>query len=279
VDKVNKIVDKKDALFSASEDAIVKNAEELQKSIYEIIADELNKFENEDGKFKRTKANYDRINALTNKLKKEAGKTDLTKYLKDFDEIEKLNTELHSTLSDVDIDVKKLNTFKQELINATADNLIGAGMDANFVAPVKATLFKNITLGSPISELSKELKSYILGDKDKQGQLVRYSGQIARDAVSQYDGAINSMVLQEFDMNAIIYVGSVIKDSRPQCVRWANMDFIPVENLAKEIEKYNVKGNGMIPNTTPANFCANRGGYNCRHQAIPVYKEVLKKDK
>jgi hypothetical protein len=29
-------------------------------------------------------------------------------------------------------------------------------------------------------------------------------------------------------------------------------------------------GTGMIPNTTPENFCQNRGGFNCRHIAYPV---------
>jgi len=33
----------------------------------------------------------------------------------------------------------------------------------------------------------------------------------------------------------------------------------------------------MIPNTTPQNFMINRGGYNCRHSAIPVNYAKYKK--
>jgi aminopeptidase N len=40
--------------------------------------------------------------------------------------------------------------------------------------------------------------------------------------------------------------------------------------LQDEIDWADNNGTGMIPDTTPENFCQNRGGFNCRHIAYPV---------
>ena len=50
------------------------------------------------------------------------------------------------------------------------------------------------------------------------------------------------------------------------------------EDLEEEIAWAENNGTGMIPNTTPENFCQNRGGFNCRHIAYPVRSANYKKD-
>jgi hypothetical protein len=42
------------------------------------------------------------------------------------------------------------------------------------------------------------------------------------------------------------------------------------EDLEQEIAWAENNGTGMIPNTTPENFCQNRGGFNCRHICYPI---------
>jgi len=48
------------------------------------------------------------------------------------------------------------------------------------------------------------------------------------------------------------------------------MGRIEEERLQQEINWAFQNGQGMIPETNPDNFIINRGGYNCRHEAIPV---------
>jgi hypothetical protein len=61
-----------------------------------------------------------------------------------------------------------------------------------------------------------------------------------------------------------------------QCEEWVNFEengkkgLILFEQLEEQILFAENEGTGMIPNTTPENFCQNRGGYNCRHIAYPV---------
>ena len=100
--------------------------------------------------------------------------------------------------------------------------------------------------------------------------------QASRDALLQYDGVVNEAVRKVYKMDALLYVGSIVKDSRAQCERWVRetkngkLGLILFEDLQDEIDWADNNGTGMIPNTTPENFCQNRGGYNCRHIAYPV---------
>ena len=213
--KVEKHIEKKDSVIESADKKILKNTEELSAAIEHIVADELFKFDTKNGKLVGGKSspNYPKILKLINKVDKEIKKgAHITDYLKSFDEIEAINSDIHTDLNNIEIDINKISRYKQELVNDIIDQLTGSGMDVNFIQPARQMLFKNVTLGSPISELSKQLKEYIIGTPEKPGQLSRYATQITRDAVSQYDGAINQMVRDEFQMDAIMYVGSVIKD-------------------------------------------------------------------
>jgi len=101
------------------------------------------------------------------------------------------------------------------------------------------------------------------------GQLKKYVSQVSRDALNQFDGQVNSRIAEEFGLNAFRYVGSIIEDSRPQCVRWVGKEVLLLDELSNEISWAYSNGTGMIPGTTRDNFAVYRGGYNCRHSAIP----------
>ena len=86
------------------------------------------------------------------------------------------------------------------------------------------------------------------------------------------------MVRKEFDLNGFKYIGSLVKDSRPQCIKWKRMKEIPMSILTQELA--NPTNRGQIPGTTKDNFATYRGGYNCQHQAVATRieeKEVLTK--
>jgi hypothetical protein len=107
--------------------------------------------------------------------------------------------------------------------------------------------------------------------------------QISRDALGQFDGQINAIIADEFGLDAFRYVGSIIDDSRAQCVRWVGKRILEKSEMQSEIAWANNNGSGMIPGTNPDNFLVFRGGYNCRHRAIPFkltksQRERLQKD-
>jgi hypothetical protein len=134
---------------------------------------------------------------------------------------------------------------------------------------LRQELFKNIVAGTNSIDVEKAIRDFISGQGDKAGNLKRYVTQVSRDALNQYDGTINSRIAEEFGLDAFQYVGSLIEDSRPQCVRWTGKGVILKDQLEKEIGWAFTNGSGMIPGTNSENFAVFRGGYNCRHSAIP----------
>ncbi len=204
-------------------------------------------------------------------------------YLRDFDKIEVLNKELHESFNKLNIsEVLKLASKEKGVVTSKVatgivgeikKNLTGNAMREVFTKQVQKTVFDNLILGTPFSEARAHLSDFIRGSKDKLGQLERWSGQITRDALNQYDGQINAMVAEEYGMNAYRYTGSLITDSRPQCVRWVNKKILKIDELDKELSWARNSGTGMIPGTNKQNFAQYRGGYSCRHSATPTFIE------
>ena len=104
-------------------------------------------------------------------------------------------------------------------------------------------------------------------------------GQVARDALSQYDGTIQTVVRNRYDLQNIRYVGSIVKGSRGQCKKWTEMGLIPFEQLQAEIDWVEArlgstyKGHrigGWIAGTTVDTFLMFRGGWRCRHRGVVV---------
>lgn len=284
--EVYNILRRKRTLFDQSD--LTKIVRELQRDIYDEVLDF---YSTQFGRVQdRTYVQRSTMlaNAI-NKLKKDIAtfiaKNDkynaqLKNYMVKFDQIEELNYKVHKTLNGVNNKelIKAAGPQKKELIDTITDSLKGQGVDVNFIAPLKKTMYNNLLLGVPQSEAKSWLKSYIIGEGDKLGHLERYADQVTRDALNQYDGTINNMVRQQFDFNAIRYVGSLVRDSRPQCERWVNMGYIPISELDAEINWAYNYGSGMIPGTNKDNFEVYRGGYNCRHEAIPYYEPALEEN-
>jgi len=76
-------------------------------------------------------------------------------------------------------------------------------------------------------------------------------------------------------LNAFQYIGSLVTDSRPQCERWIikKGGVLKYSELEKEISWAYSNGKGMIPGTNKDNFGTYRGGYNCKHSAVPFRYE------
>lgn len=298
---VNELLNEKLKLYEL--DGLFKEVRKVQRDTFKEAVDfyiaERNKLEGEPYLRKGTAA-ATAVNRFEKRLsdaieRNVSYKSEIRKYMTNFDKMDKLNIQVHKKLNKIDIKgvIKLANKQQRELVTKTTGNvlseisrfpknMIGDEMRQQFTKPVKKVLYQNIMQGKPQSAAKKALHDYIVGNKklNKLGRLEKWSGQIARDTLSQYDGAVNDMVRKEFDLNGIKYIGSLVKDSRPQCKWWKRMGIIPYKDLTKEISRAYRSGKGMIPDTTKENFCTYRGGYNCAHQAVATRieeKEVLTK--
>lgn len=159
----------------------------------------------------------------------------------------------------------------------TIDKLLGNGINAEFVNPLREALYRNITFGGSIADAQLILQNFIVTKGNNKSILNKYVGQVARDSISQFDGVIQSVIGNELGLNDFLYSGSLIEDSRAQCVYWVGKRVLMRDELESEINTAINKGSlggktcsGMIPGTTVNSFSSYRGGYNCRHRAIAI---------
>ncbi len=273
--KIIRIALRKIKFIDQAEADLLDGLEPIEQKMFQAIKKQLSKMNQEGGSLSFDENNINLINQVDDLLIQEIQKSgypgSVRKYLRDFDTLTDFNGELHEQLNGIDPEeLKKIvGPGQEQIVEDTLQGLTGSGVSTEVVAPIRQELFKNVVAGSSFEDVEQALREFITGSEGKNGQLSKYVTQISRDALNQYDGQVNSQIAKEFDLNAYEYVGSLIDDSRPQCRRWVNKEVLLKADLPSEIAWAESNGSGMIPGTTPDNFAIYRGGYNCRHQAIP----------
>jgi hypothetical protein len=278
----NEIVSAKLDIYDNADDELVSSLGPTEKAILKAVNGIMNKLDTKDGKLVNTTGTLTFINELNKEVKKILKKSTygdkVDAYLRKFERLDTLNQELHKIVNNRDISNLNLNPIKTQAIEGLSRQLgtfkgdDGSVLDANLVKPVKDIMFQSVVTGMTLEDAKAQLNLFITGDEKKLGFLRRYTSQIARDAITQYDGLVNGVIAREYGLNAYRYVGSLIEDSRAQCVRWVAKGVLPIATLEQEIKRAETNGSGMIPDTTPETFATYRGGYNCRHMAIPFRK-------
>lgn len=180
-----------------------------------------------------------------------------------------------------------INKVKYDLGQQGVKNVIIKGIaDA-----VRETNYFNLDYKSAVTKL-RELIKPTTGEQQTYTQ--RYLEQTAKDALNQYDGAVQDKVRTTYGFKNVMYVGNSIETSRPFCVHLRDElgGKISRDDLEKALKEYcpngqpsdqyvtfevphkgkvkKKRGSGMIEGTTLDNFAQMRGGYGCRHRAIWV---------
>lgn len=260
-------------IISTADGQLGKGIRSTQALIFKEILDKILGFDTEGGKFIPTNRNIRLINELETTIRRivlnSKYQTNVTKYLRNFDRIKAANISLQKGLG---FNVKNigLTRVQKAIEKQTIANLLGAGMDANFVSPVKQNILESVINGSSIQDATDSLRLFVRGDKQRLGLLDRYVSQTARDSISQFDGNIQTTIANKFNLTSWTYEGSLISDSRAQCRRWVGMGILEAKNFQREINWGFNNGTGMIPGTEPSTFPSFRGGFNCRHAMTPV---------
>jgi hypothetical protein len=257
-----------------------KRFDKVEPRFVKQVVDWVNKFRTTSGNLVRSKENLARLSSFktaVNRFLEKAGYNVMVSgFLENFDEIG-ANTQLaQQELNGLDITKSFLNPFKRYAVNNVVAAMQGQGLNVNLINPLKNELLIAVNQGSSLTDVVTSIAGQLTTTEARQGILKKISLQASRDALLQYDGVVNEAVRKSYKMDALLYVGSIVKDSRAQCERWVSetkngkLGLILFEDLQDEINWADNNGTGMIPDTTPENFCQNRGGFNCRHIAYPV---------
>jgi hypothetical protein len=272
---IDKLVGKKDKEVLIAENDLIDNFENIEKKIFDAVKGKINQMNIEGGKILFDDKNTAIVNeidaVIQNALQGSNYPTQVKEFLRSFETIKQFNFDAQKSVND--ISEKELSDLIDPIqkanVEQTLNGLTGTGVSTNFIQPVREGIYKNIVAGTTISDLETYLTNYIISNPERMSGLKRYVTQVSRDSLNQFDGQVNSHIAETFGLDAFRYVGSLIEDSRPQCVRWVGKNVLLASELQKEINWAYDNGTGMIPGTTPNNFAVFRGGYNCRHSAIP----------
>lgn len=272
-----KLAAEKTELMDRMDEDLLKLAEELEPLIFERLVKWLLQLPSVRGQLDVPNADINSylgamLRAIDEALQEGKWGEGIAAYLQDFNRIDQLNASIHAAGSQVQISALKtvLGDVKVNTVNAVTNNLVGLGLDQNVKQPLRQAMYKYLATGGKISDVREYIEVYLRGQNLTGGAFKRQAAVAARDGVMQYDGTINQIIEAEFDMNAYLYSGSIIKDSRPQCRKWIGYKYIPKSLVNAIVRPYNNGKTGLIAGTNSTNFAINRGGYNCRHSATPL---------
>jgi hypothetical protein len=96
--------------------------------------------------------------------------------------------------------------------------------------------------------------------------LRRYAYQQVHDAIMQFNGSFTKWKAEQAGLKHFEYHGNLVKDSRDWCISHQNR-VMTEEEIREEWATQTWQGKA------PGDPFIVRGGYNCRHQFMPVDPE------
>lgn len=258
-------------------EAIAAKEPKVMERLLELIA----RLDSRGGKFLTTTFNENALKLVDQYIKSVLVdlriNDDIFEFVKTFDDAAAYALDIQRRLNGINANDTILTKWRNYQITSTVNNLVGNGLEQRFTQPVTKILAQAVYSEGSLSDVLKSVREYAETNDTSKGGLLSHYTQVSRDAVGQYAGSVHKIVANKYGLDALEYVGSLVKDSRPQCERWVDMQTIALKDLKKEIAWASKYGSGLIPGTTPDNFTLYRGGYNCRHEVIPTRSKKSKR--
>jgi hypothetical protein len=148
---------------------------------------------------------------------------------------------------------------------------LNSGIDANYTEGIKKILRDVVTGNGDYTLLKKNLSSYILGSEKIEPRLKSYSGQVASDAVRQFQRNYFNAVSEDLGLEHYFYRGTAKRDSREFCIKRVEHYY-----TKEEVQSWaNSKWQGKAKGTDAVTIFTYVGGYNCTHTLLPVSKSIF----
>lgn len=270
------------SLIDKAEVNLFANTRKAERFISREFLKFLDTFESLDGRLVDSAANRVLVNKISPHLfaifEQSSYKRDVNKYLGNFDTVDEQTKLIAEGLNEIEISKKlskRLSLERQNEVARISSQLTSkTNYDAFFSGVLQADLANAVAIGARTRFVRQRVREFIKGPgNDPGGQLQRYTYQVANDSIALYDGRINQIIANQFDLNAVRYVGSLVKRSRAQCRRWVAKEVIFKKDIPQEVRWALNNGSGYSKQLTlsPDTFAIVRGGHNCRHIAIWFY--------
>jgi hypothetical protein len=270
--------DKLDALIA---DAIVKYDRAIirvQNKLHDDILLQLKNLElDSEGYIKQNSANRKILRRTQEQfdetISSSGYKTALENYLSVIPEINTLN-ELYfkSIESTFTPNRNYLRSLQTQTINNLNQLILQDGLQAQVRIPLNQILEQNVSSGGSYSGMLQQVRNFVIGGEN-EGQLLKYVRTYTTDALFSYSRSYMEAVTSDLKLDWYVYSGGTIDKTREFCDERTGRFF-----HRKEIESWaNLEWRGKRPGTTKSSIFVFLGGWNCRHQLIPVSDSVVPK--
>lgn len=252
-------------------------ANRAQNEVYQMMLEEIYNFEIAQNRFVLGQPFTQRFSVVQRKMQEILGEkysTPVKEYLNTYSTVEQRTAAMHKSYNDLEVEMKLITPARKAAMQQAEYFLTDALQDA-YIQPAKFLLMQQVSTGMSIKDSQKILADWNDGKTSEKllsvrqtPTLERYATQIARDSLYKFNGTINNVVAKEYNFSRFIYVGSLVKDSRPLCKHLVSLRRkINIDEMPELINRY---PRGLYPNTDKDNFITVCGGFNCLHSALPV---------
>lgn len=277
--------DKADRLDDVPKE-FVDAVSKLEPKILSEVEVLLSELEMKDGVMLLTEKNMSLIENVNQRLKNiifdEVYEKNLTKFIGEFKSQANLANEYFQSL-DPDFDV---SLVYEKLLRSTQKNAIDLLSEDAFtqalITPIKQTLESSITNGTSFTDTLQGLREIIIGGEDYDGRMLAHVKRIAYDSFAASDRAYTNTIATDLGLEFYRYSGGRVEETRCFCQNRIGKYF-----HKKEIEGWatgiglgscGFPWEGMNTNTDKATIFIYAGGYNCKHNMLPVSLKSVPKD-
>lgn len=265
--------DKKADLIEEIVDSFARKMDGISEEFYALILQAIDdSFSFVKGKFKEEDffANLVQFNARIERNLAELGYGNFVRdLLEEVQGAEKYTIETFRQVNKLDVaSFLKDNPSKKFAIESVEYNLRDNAVRRELLQPITDILITNASSGISQTEAKGYIQDFLF--KEGKNEFQQWASVTATDALNQYNGKVNQALKVEYDLNGWRYVGSIIKTSRAFCRDCVAISKIDEETMQQKIDEYSNSGLLYGMATTIENITVNRGGFNCRHEAIPI---------
>lgn len=208
-----------------------------------------------------------KVDAIIEEVLREEGYYDeIDKFKKDF---EKASQEAVKSYSSFGTANQKIITAYNEAAFANFYNKMAVGFtEANIKQPIKDALFQYISSSGRFKDFKAAIHEILTANNIETD-----TGKVAREYLFQFKRQQGQQLANEFGVKYFKYVGTEIDTTRDFCdARIGNI------YTREEIQKWaDEKWAGKIKGTNKDNIFTVCGGWNCRHDLMPVSERMALK--
>ena len=259
--------------------AFFRGVKKAQREAFAQIVSEIATLATDDaGNLLVSQGNFNKIQALVQKMKAAYMNKDYSKAIRDF--VGSIDATAEDTGKLMGIITKEVfvqsATAGAILSNAktTVFDLLANAAVNDSVESFKQILNTSISTGENFQQVIRNMRNNIEGTPEFAGRMERYAKQNAYDFYSISNAQYIRQVSEDYGFEFYEYIGVDVKGTRSFCKSRNNKIY-----HKREIQEWaSLDWDGKNRGTDASTIFAYRGGYNCGHQIIPVATEDVPED-